>query len=116
VLLSVRFVLKYLGRDPNAPSPKDFADAENLLVRIRPYIRTVSSLNYIEAHANGDICISIGFNGDAVQARNRAREANNGITIEYAIPNEGSLLWFDMLAIPRDARMPRMPIYSSITS
>ena len=53
--------------------------------------------------ANGDICVALGYNGDFVQARNRAKEAKNGIQIGYVIPEEGSLLWFDMLAIPRDA-------------
>jgi len=30
-------------------------------------------------------------------------DAKNGIKIDYVIPQEGSLLWFDLLAIPRDA-------------
>jgi len=53
--------------------------------------------------ANGDICVALGYNGSFVQARNRAKEAKNGIKIGYVIPEEGSLLWFDVLAIPRDA-------------
>jgi putrescine transport system substrate-binding protein len=99
----VRLVLIYLGRDPNAPSPQDLADVEAVLAKIRPYIRNIDSGNYIEALANGDICIVLGYNGDVVQARNRAREAQNGIQIDYVIPDEGSLFWFTMLAIPRDA-------------
>jgi putrescine transport system substrate-binding protein len=99
----VRLVLKYLGKDPNAPSIEDLAAAEAVLLRIRPYVRTIDSELGIEAIANGDICVALGYNGDFVQARNRAREAKNGIQIGYAIPDEGSLLWFDMLAIPRDA-------------
>lgn len=99
----IRLVLKYLGRNPNAPTPQDLSDAETVLTRIRPYIRTIDSSLGIEAMANGDICIDLGYNGDFVQARNRAKEAKNGIKIDYVIPEEGSLLWFDMLAIPRDA-------------
>lgn len=38
-----------------------------------------------------------------VQARKRAKEAKSGIKIDFVIPEEGSLMWFDMLAIPRDA-------------
>jgi putrescine transport system substrate-binding protein len=98
-----RLVLKYLGKNPNAPSPQDLAEVETVLTRIRPYIRTIDSLLGIEAMANGDICVALGYNGDFVQARNRAKEAKNGIKIDYVIPDEGSLLWFDMLAIPRDA-------------
>lgn len=98
-----RLVLKYLGKNPNTPSPKDLADVETVLAKIRPYIRTIDSSSYIDALTNGDICIALGYNGDIVQARNRAKEAKNGITIDYVIPAEGSLLWFTMLAIPKDA-------------
>jgi putrescine transport system substrate-binding protein len=99
----VRLVLKYLGKDPNAPSPQDLADAEAVLSKIRPYIRNIDSSNDTEALANGDVCAALTYNGTFVQARNRARDAKNGITLSYVIPKEGSLLWFDMLAIPRDA-------------
>jgi putrescine transport system substrate-binding protein len=102
----VRLVLKYLGKDPNAPSVQDLADVEAVLGKIRPYIRSIDSLIGIEAMANGDICVALGYNGDFVQARNRAKEAKNGIQVDFMIPEEGSLLWFDMLAIPRDAPNP----------
>jgi putrescine transport system substrate-binding protein len=48
----------------------------------------------------------VGYNGDVMQARDRSREANKGIEIKYAVPKEGSILWFDMLAIPKDAPDP----------
>ncbi len=99
----VRLVLKFLGKDPNALNPQNLAEIERLLIRIRPYIRNINSSSYIEALANGDICVALGYNGDIVQARNRANEAKNGIKIDYAIPAEGSEIWFDTLAIPRDA-------------
>jgi putrescine transport system substrate-binding protein len=99
----VRLVLKYLGRNPNAFSPQDLADVDTVLTKIRPYIRTIDSSINIQAMANGDICVALGYNGDFFQARNRTKEAKNGVKIDYVIPVEGSLLWFDMLAIPRDA-------------
>ncbi len=74
-----------------------------MLLKIRPYIRNFNSSEYIEALANGDLCISVGYNGDVMQARDRARDANKGIEIKYVVPKEGSILWFDMLAIPKDA-------------
>jgi len=98
-----RLVLKCLGKNPNAPSPQDLEDAETTLAKIRPYIRNIDSSSYSEAIANGDICIALGYNGDFVEARTRTRGAKNGIEIRFVIPEEGSLLWFDMLAIPRDA-------------
>jgi putrescine transport system substrate-binding protein len=77
--------------------------AETTLLKIRPYIRNINSSEYIEALANGDLCIAVGYNGDVLQARDRAREANKGIEVKYMVPKEGSILWFDMLAIPKDA-------------
>jgi putrescine transport system substrate-binding protein len=99
----VRLVLKYLGKNPNGPTAQDLADVESVLSKIRPYVRTIDSSIDIQAMANGDICVALGYNGSFVQARNRAKEARNGMNIGYMIPDEGSLLWFDMLAIPRDA-------------
>ncbi len=98
-----RLVLKYLGRNPNTPTPRDFADVENVLMAIRPYIRNIDSSIDTEALANADICIALTYNGSFAQARNRAKEAKNGIRLAFVIPEEGSLIWFDMLAIPRDA-------------
>ena len=98
-----RLVLKYLGKDPNSPSQQDLADVEKVLIKVRPYIRNIDSSIDTEALANGDVCVALTYNGTAFQARRRAEEAKNGRKIRYVIPDEGSLLWFDMLAIPKDA-------------
>ena len=74
----MRAVLSYLGRDPNSQKPEDLAAAEATLLKIRPYIRNINSSEYIEALANGDLCVAVGYNGDVLQARDRAREANKG--------------------------------------
>jgi len=102
----MRAVYSYLGKNPNSQSPEDLAAAEDVLAKIRPYIRNINSSEYIEALANGDLCVAVAYNGDVMQARDRAREANKGIDIKYSVPKEGSILWFDMLAIPKDAPDP----------
>jgi putrescine transport system substrate-binding protein len=102
----VRLALTYLGRDPNSDKPEDIAAVEGMLLKIRPYVRNINSSEYIEALANGDLCIAVGYNGDVLQARDRAHDANKGIDIKYTVPKEGSILWFDMLAIPKDAPHP----------
>jgi putrescine transport system substrate-binding protein len=102
----LRVVLSYLGRDPNSQKPEDAAAAEETLLKIRPYIRNINSSEYIEALANGDLCVAVGYNGDILQARDRARDANKGVEVQYIVPKEGSILWFDMLAIPKDAPHP----------
>jgi putrescine transport system substrate-binding protein len=102
----VRVVLAYLGRDPNSQDPKDLDLAEAALTKIRPYVRNINSSEYIEALANGDLCLAVGFNGDVLQARDRARDAGKGIDIKYSIPKEGTILWMDVMAVPKDAPDP----------
>jgi putrescine transport system substrate-binding protein len=99
----MRVVYTYLGKDLNSADPADLAAAEKVLAGIRPYIRNISTADYIEALANGDLCVAVGYNGDLLQSRDRAREAGKGIEIRYSTPVEGTVLWFDSLAIPKDA-------------
>src|SRR3546814_7243357 len=73
---------------------------------IRPYVQKFHSSEYINALANGDICLAVGWSGDVLQARDRAVEANNGVTVNYVAPDEGALMWFDQMAIPADAPHP----------
>jgi putrescine transport system substrate-binding protein len=95
--------LQYLGLDPDSHKKDDLDKAEELLMKIRPYVRKFHSSEYINALANGDICVAIGYSGDVLQARDRADEAKQGVEIGYSIPKEGAQMWFDQLAIPADA-------------
>jgi len=99
-------VLLWLGKDPNSQSEDDLRLAEEALLKVRPYIRTIHSSQYIEDLANGEVCIAVGYSGDVLQARDRAAEAGKAIDIRYVIPREGALMWFDTLAIPADAAHP----------
>ena len=99
-------MLLWLGKQPNSESEEDLKLAEEALLRIRPYIRTIHSSQYIEDLANGEVCIAVGYSGDVLQARDRAAEAGKPIDIQYVIPREGALMWFDTLAIPADAAHP----------
>ncbi|SCW45526.1 MULTISPECIES: polyamine ABC transporter substrate-binding protein [unclassified Pseudomonas] len=96
-------MLNYLGLNPNSEDPEDYKKAEAQLLKIRPYVTYFNSSKYISDLANGEICVAAGFSGDIFQARERASEAGKGVEIAYVIPKEGGNLWFDMLAIPRDA-------------
>ena len=95
--------LLYLGKDPNSESEADLKAAEDALMKIRPYLRTIHSSQYIDQLANGELCIVVGYSGDVLQARDRAEEAGKPLDIGYSIPQEGALMWFDTLAIPADA-------------
>ncbi|MDE2578669.1 MAG: polyamine ABC transporter substrate-binding protein [Hyphomicrobiales bacterium] len=94
----------YLGLPPDVTKPEDIAKVASMLAAVRPSVRKFHSSEYINALANGDICLAIGWAGDSFQARNRAREAKNGVEIGYVIPREGTLISIDVLAIPKDAK------------
>jgi putrescine transport system substrate-binding protein len=96
--------LNYLKLDPNSTNPDDIAKAEELLLAVRPSVRKFHSSEYINALANGDICVAVGWSGDMFQARDRAAEADQGVEIAYSIPKEGAMMWFDQMALPADAR------------
>ncbi|MFZ1172410.1 polyamine ABC transporter substrate-binding protein [Bradyrhizobium sp.] len=96
--------LNYLGLDPNSTKQADLEKAADLVSKIRPYVRKFHSSEYLSALATGEICLVVGWSGDIMQARSRAAEARNGITVGYAIPKEGAQMFFDNLAIPADAR------------
>ncbi|WP_300033199.1 polyamine ABC transporter substrate-binding protein [uncultured Roseobacter sp.] len=98
--------LKYIGEDPDSHDPDVIAKAEEVLLGVRPYIQKFHSSEYINALANGDICVAFGWSGDILQARDRAAEAENGVEIAYNAPSEGALMWFDQMAIPADAPNP----------
>ena len=98
--------LKYLGENPDSHDPEVIAKAEGVLMAVRPHILKFHSSEYINALANGDICVAFGWSGDILQARDRAAEAENGVEIAYNAPKEGALMWFDQMAIPVDAPNP----------
>jgi putrescine transport system substrate-binding protein len=103
--------LHYLHLDPNTSDPGDLEKVTELLIRIRPYVRKFHSSEYLNGLATGEICFVVGFSGDVKQAQKRAAEVNpggkpGGIELGYSIPKEGAQLWFDNLAIPKDAPDP----------
>jgi putrescine transport system substrate-binding protein len=95
--------LQYLGLDPNSTQQKDLDKAAALIATIRPYVRKFHSSEYLNALASGEICLVVGWSGDIKQAQKRAAEAKAGIEIGYAIPKQGAQMFFDNLAIPKDA-------------
>lgn len=99
-------VLAWQGKEPDSKDPADIEAAGEVLKAVRPYIQKFHSSEYINALANGDICMAMGYSGDLLQARDRAAEAGNGVEIEYLIPREGALMWFDSMVIPADAPHP----------
>lgn len=100
---AVPAALVYLKRNPRSQSKEDLAAAAAALQKIRKSLKYIHSSSYINGLANGDICMSMGYVGDLVQARARAREAKKGVNIHIFIPKEGAVVNIDVMAIPADA-------------
>lgn len=96
-------VLRYLGKDPNSTDANDLREVERTLLAIRPYIRTFLSGGAVEALASGQVCLAFTYSGDVIQAAARAEEAGRGVKVSYVAPKEAAQLWFDVMAIPKDA-------------
>ena len=103
-------MLTYLGKNPDTKDPADYKAAADALLKIRPFVRKFHSSEYINAMANGEICMAVGWSGDFSQAASRAAEKNKTETdeakkvdIAYFIPKEGAAMWFDSMVVPADA-------------
>ena len=99
--------LHYLGKPRGTGNPADYDQALALLKPIRPYVTLFSSSGYINDMANGAVCAVMGWSGDINIARQRAIDNKTGQTIQALIPKTGGLLFFDVMAIPKDAPHPQ---------
>ena len=98
--------LIFLGKDPNGVGGGEIDAVKAAFAPVRPFIRYFNSSKYIDDLANGEICLAMGYNGDVLQARDRAEEAGNDIEIAFTLPREGAVRWVDSAAIPADAPHP----------
>ena len=60
----------------------------------------------IDDLAGGKACVALGWAGDMNIARSRAIENKSKNEIEVLLPKTGGLIFFDSLAIPKDAKHP----------
>ena len=97
-------VLRYLGLDPNSEKPEDYAKAQALMFKLRPYITYFHSAKWMGDIANGNICVAVGYSGGFLQAANQAKSAHKDVHIDMRIPKEGTQVWFDTVGIPNGAK------------
>ena len=96
----------YLGHDANSVKPEELKEAEELLKKIRPYIKYFNSTKMLMDMPNKEICIGMSWSGDYSVAWTRAREAGIKMNLGYSVPKEGSPYWLDAAYIPKDAPHP----------
>lgn len=102
----IAVVLNYLGKAPYSTAEADREAAKALLAQLQPNLRYVGQSRQIDDLAKGEVCLALTYTGDAGMATARAIEAKQPFSVVYRIPKEGTLIWFDTLAIPVDAPHP----------
>ncbi|WP_296062465.1 polyamine ABC transporter substrate-binding protein [uncultured Amphritea sp.] len=103
---AMAMALHYLGLDPNSEDKKDLKKAEAMVRAARGNYKYFHSGSYRDDIANGDICVALGYNGMILAGSAIAKTIDPEREIAYSIPKVGSLIWFDVMAIPADAPNP----------
>ena len=103
---TIQLALKYLGLDPNTVKREDFKAAENLLLKVRPYIRSFDSSEYLNGLANKEVCVAMSWSSDYAQSHARAKAAGVDVNLAFTVPKEGANETFSSLLIPAGAPHP----------
>lgn len=102
----IAIALNYLGKPPYSAKGADLDAASALLAALQPNLRYIGNARQIDDLAKGETCLALTYTGDAGMAAARAAEAGQPFEVLYRIPREGTLIWFDTMAIPADAPHP----------
>jgi putrescine transport system substrate-binding protein len=104
---TLMLALQYLGLDPNTTNPQDYKAAEQLLLKVRPYIRSFDSSEYLNGLANREICIAMFWSSDYALSRARARAVGVNVNLAFTVPKEGANQNFSSMLIPEGAPHPQ---------
>jgi putrescine transport system substrate-binding protein len=102
----IQLAFKYLGLDPNSTRREDFKAAQELLLKVRPYIRSFDSSEYINGLANKELCVAMSWSPDYAISRARTRAAGVNVNLAFTVPKEGANEQFSSLLIPAGAPHP----------
>ena len=97
--------LHYIGRDAYSNDPADYQAALDMLLKVRPDVRMFTS-TMIDDFAGGKACVVLGWSGDINIAAGRAKEMGNNEVLESLLPSTGALIFFDTMAVLKDAKHP----------
>jgi spermidine/putrescine-binding protein len=89
--------LKYLGYSLNTKDEKQLEEAKNLILGVKPYIKTFNSEDYDDSLLiPGEVVISQAWSGDGFKAvLETTDEATGESEWDYIIPQEGAMVWQD---------------------
>ncbi len=99
-------VLHYVGKRAYSNDPADYKLAAAQLAKVRKDVRIFSS-TMIDDVASGRVCAALGWAGDFQIAAARAKDNGSSDAIDILLPSTGGLIFFDVMAITKDAKHPK---------
>ena len=90
-------------------SDESIAVVEALLKKAKPYIAGWEADFGKEIMTKEKAWLNLSWSGDAVWAIEEARDVN--VELDYVVPNEGSIVWFDGWVIPKYAKNTKAASY-----
>jgi putrescine transport system substrate-binding protein len=103
----LQLALAYLGLDPNSTRPEDFQAAQAMLLKVRPYIRSFDSTEYMNGLANQEVCVAMSWSSDYAMSRARAQAVGVTLHLAFTVPKEGANQTFSSFLIPEGAPHPQ---------
>ncbi len=98
--------LHYVGKRIYSNDPADYKLAAAQLAKVRKDVRIFSS-TMIDDVASGRVCAALGWAGEFNIAAARAKDNGSSDVIEALLPSTGGLIFFDVMAITKDAKHPK---------
>jgi putrescine transport system substrate-binding protein len=95
--------LLYLGKQGNIQDLKSLQEAADAVFQVRPWISKFDSSQVLQDLISGNVAVAQVFSTYGNMAARHTRDSKTGPRIVYTIPQEGALIWADVMAIPKDA-------------
>jgi putrescine transport system substrate-binding protein len=96
-------VSRYIGQRRLSAEKADLDAVMAKLQEIQPFVRRIATAGYYQQLAEGDLCLAIGYSGDAMVARRMVNESHGNVKIEYSFAREMVPFYIDSMVIPADS-------------
>jgi putrescine transport system substrate-binding protein len=99
-------VSRYLHQPRLSADKTELGAVMAKLQEIQPYLRRVSTAGYYQQLAEGELCLAIGYSGDAMIARRLVSESQGKAKLDYSFVREMVPFYIDNMVIPADSPNP----------
>ena len=94
---TIAVALLKLGYSINTTDKVELEQAKTELIKQKPLVRSYEVDNYKNSMVSGELAFAVTWSGDAMYLMSENSD------LAYAIPKEGTNLWFDTISIPKDS-------------